>query len=62
MFRRMLNFLREVRVEMSKVAWPTRKELKDSTVVVLVAVFITAILTGGADRFFSFLLGLVMRQ
>ena len=62
MFRRIGNFLREVRVEMSKVAWPTRKELKDSTVVVLVAVFITAILTGGADRLFSFLLGLVMRQ
>ena len=61
MFRRMLNFLREVRVEMSKVAWPTRKELKDSTVVVLVAVLITAVLTGGADRIFSFLLGLVMR-
>ena len=61
MFRRMLNFLREVRVEMSKVAWPTRKELKDSTVVVLVAVLITAVLTGGADRLFSFFLGLVMR-
>jgi preprotein translocase subunit SecE len=36
------QFLRDVRVEMSKVTWPTRNDLVQSTLVVLVAVAIAA--------------------
>ena len=36
----MRTFFREVRVEMSKVTWPPRKELITSTGVVIVAVII----------------------
>jgi preprotein translocase subunit SecE len=34
------EFLREVRAELRKVAWPTRPEVVNSTIIVLVAVVI----------------------
>jgi preprotein translocase subunit SecE len=37
-----LKFLREVRIELGKVTWPTRKDLVQSTIVVLVACAIAA--------------------
>ena len=43
------RFLREVWLELHKVAWPTWDELKGETVVVIVAVFIVAIFIGMID-------------
>ncbi len=40
MFERLKKFLKEVRVELTKVAWPTANELKGSTAVVIVTVLI----------------------
>jgi preprotein translocase subunit SecE len=37
------RFLGEVKIEATKVSWPTRDELRESTVVVIVAVFIISI-------------------
>ncbi len=39
-FERFKKFLGEVKVEATKVNWPSRDELRESTTVVLVAVFI----------------------
>ncbi|MCY3872278.1 MAG: preprotein translocase subunit SecE [Gemmatimonadetes bacterium] len=36
MFGKISQFLGEVRVEMGKVTWPTRDELKSSTTIVLI--------------------------
>jgi preprotein translocase subunit SecE len=47
------KFLRDVRVEMGKVTWPTRKDLLQSTLVVLVAVGIAAVYTFALDEAFS---------
>ena len=47
------KFLRDVRVEMGKVTWPTRQDLLQSTIVVLVAVAIAAAYTGVCDFAFS---------
>jgi preprotein translocase subunit SecE len=47
------KFLRDVRVEMGKVTWPTRQDLVQSTIVVLVAVAIAAAFTGVCDFVFS---------
>ena len=44
------DYIRDVRVEMSKVSWPSRRELRDSTLVVIVMVFIVAIFIGIVDR------------
>ena len=47
------KFLREVRLELSKVTWPTREELIQSTIVVLVAVVIAGIYIAFFDEIFS---------
>jgi preprotein translocase subunit SecE len=46
---RIRTFYREVRVEMSKVTWPPRKELITSTGVVIVAVVIAGVYIGVWD-------------
>jgi preprotein translocase subunit SecE len=46
---RVRTFLREVRIEMSKVTWPPRKELITSTGVVIVAVIIAGVYIGVWD-------------
>lgn len=43
------QFLREVKVELKKVAWPSRQQTIGSTVVVLVLVMIIAAFLGAAD-------------
>ena len=43
------QFFREVRVELKKVTWPTKKETIASTSVVLVTVFLVAFYLGIVD-------------
>jgi preprotein translocase subunit SecE len=57
---RMTGFVKEVRVESTKVTWPNRKELRESTMVVVVAVTFIAIFIGLADRILTMLLDLVL--
>ncbi|HYH51446.1 MAG TPA: preprotein translocase subunit SecE [Acidimicrobiia bacterium] len=47
------EFVREVRGELKKVAWPTKAEVVTSTIVVLVAVIIMTLLIFGLDWAFS---------
>ena len=54
------KFLRDVRVEMGKVTWPTRKDLAQSTLVVLVAVAIATVYTGALDFVFSKIVDVVV--
>lgn len=51
--RGLRRFLKDVRVEMAKVTWPTRKDLLQSTIVVIVAVVIAGMFTGALDFVFS---------
>ncbi|MHB8792616.1 MAG: preprotein translocase subunit SecE [Thermoleophilia bacterium] len=53
------QFLREVRVEMSKVTWPGREELIQSTMVVLLAVVLAGTFIAILDLVFSRLIGLI---
>src|SRR5437870_3205062 len=46
-------FLKEVRAELKKVAWPTRQEMIAYTVVVLVAVVVLTSMVFGMDLGFS---------
>ena len=46
-------FIREVRGELKKVAWPTKPEVATSTVVVLIAVIFMTLLIFGLDNAFS---------
>ena len=51
--KRMMRFLREVRAELKKVAWPSRQEVFTYTVVVLVSVTFVTLLTFGLDYLFG---------
>jgi preprotein translocase subunit SecE len=54
------QFLREVRVELSKVTWPTRKDTIASTSVVLVIVILIAAFLGIVDLGLSKLMRLLL--
>ena len=58
---RFVSFLQSAWVESKKVTWPTRNELKDSTVVVIVATIFIKIYLFVVDQVVSRLLGLVVR-
>ncbi len=47
------QFLKEVRLELKKVQWPTRKELVAYTTVVLVTVVVLTTFVFGLDLLFS---------
>jgi len=47
------QFFMEVRGELRKVAWPTRPEVINSTIIVLIAVVVMTALIFGADYLFA---------
>jgi len=56
-----IQFLREVKVELKKVAWPSRKQTIGSTAVVLILVFIISAFLGIVDMGLSSLVRLVLQ-
>lgn len=46
---RFIEFLKDVRVELSKVAWPTRRDLINYTLVVVALSLTLAVFLGGVD-------------
>lgn len=50
---KLTRFLREVRSELKKVSWPSKKELTANTIVVLVSVFFAATLIWIIDGVFA---------
>ena len=59
MVTRAIQFLSEVRSEVKKVTWPTKKEAIGGTVVVLVVVFIMALFLGLVDMLLSKIIGVI---
>ncbi len=55
------EFVKDVRQESTKVSWPTRDELRDSTIVVLVTVVLVAAFIGVVDLILTFLVNLIIR-
>jgi preprotein translocase subunit SecE len=58
MFQKIRHFFSETRVEMRKVTWPTRDELKESTKIVIVATFVVTVFIGIIDQ----ILTLIVRR
>ena len=54
------QFLREVKIELKKVTWPTRKQTMGSTAVVLVLVVIISLFLGLVDVSLSSLIRVVL--
>lgn len=59
-FARTAEFFREVKVELKKVVWPTRKQTTGTTVVVVVFVFIVAVFLGIFDYSLSKLVQVIL--
>jgi preprotein translocase subunit SecE len=56
-----VNFIREVRQELGKVAWSSRNELMGATVVVMVITAIMAVFIGLIDLVLSKILTIVFK-
>jgi preprotein translocase subunit SecE len=50
------SFLKEVRLEMKKVNWPTKEETIKYTIIVVGFSVVVAAFLGGLDAFYQFLL------
>ena len=47
--RTFVNFCLEARIEIRKVVWPSRQETTQTTIVVLIVIFIVALILGKLD-------------
>jgi preprotein translocase subunit SecE len=60
-FKKIIDYIKSVYLEMRKVTWPTRSELMSSTVVVIIVSVFVAVVIFILDTFFSSVLGLILR-
>jgi len=60
-FNKINNFIKEATAELKKVIWPTKKDLKNSTIVVISTIIIASIFIGLVDIFFTKALTLFMK-
>jgi preprotein translocase subunit SecE len=56
------QFLREVKTELKKVTWPSRRDTLSGTAIVLVAVFIIAFFLGIVDSGLSNLIKMLLKR
>ncbi len=56
------QFLIEVKTELKKVTWPSKKDTLSGTLVVIIAVFIIAIFLGIVDSGLSNLIKILLKK
>ena len=61
MIKKIIDYIRKIYTEMRKVTWPTRSELINSTIVVIVISAIVALIIFALDTIFSNILHLILR-
>jgi preprotein translocase subunit SecE len=61
MINKLTKFLKEVRQELTKVAWPSKDELRDSTIVVIVLSVLLSVFIGAVDFGLSRITTLILR-
>jgi preprotein translocase SecE subunit len=55
-FARLGQFIRDTRSEMRRVSWPSAIEVKNTTIITLIAVVFFAVYLFGIDRVWAFLI------
>ncbi len=58
----LVKYLSEVREEMKKVTWPTKKQVVNNTIIVILISFGLAAFFGALDFIFNYLLELLLSQ
>lgn len=56
-----LGALKESRVELRKIVWPTRQETWQTTLIVLAVVVVTALLLWGVDSLFGWIISAIIK-
>ena len=56
-----VEYARQVKAEMKKVTWPSRKETGVSVIAVFIMVFVAALFLFFADQVMSWLVGMVLK-
>lgn len=56
MMKNIMQFLSEVKVELSRIEWPNKKEWMGATLITLFLVIVAAIFLGVVDRVFSLMI------
>jgi len=59
-FNKFIKYIREVRQEMSKVIWPSRGELRDSSVVVVILSLLMAVFIFSIDQVLNLILKIIL--
>ena len=59
--RKAIDFLKEVRVELDKVVWPTRAQTIKLTIIVISVTILVGFFIGGIDFLLTKLTGLVIK-
>ena len=55
-FQRTSQFIRDTRAEMRRVSWPSATDVKNTTIITLIAVVFFALYLFGVDRIWAFLI------
>jgi len=62
MFKRFFTFLRNVKLEMGYISWPTKADLKEGTTVVIIMSIVVGVFLSIVDGAFSFLIRTLIRK
>jgi preprotein translocase subunit SecE len=60
-FERIAVFLHDVRSEMRRVSWPSTTEIKNTTIITLIAMIFFAAYLFGVDEIWAFLIGQLVK-
>ena len=58
--KKAIDYFSEVKAELKKVTWPTRKETISSTYVVLIVVIVISAFLGAVDGILAWLVGEIL--
>ena len=58
--KKVIKYLKEVRVELKKVVWPTKEEVAKLTLIVVAISIIVGVYLGGLDYIFTKMLGSII--
>jgi len=61
-FARISRSFRDMRGELKKVVWPSRKQIVNNTLVVLAALLISAVFIGGLDSILGVIVRFALKQ
>ena len=56
MFQRLIQYIKDSRIELQKVTWPTRREVMRYTVAVIMVSLVVALFLGGIDALLAFVI------